>query len=475
MPSRSPARSSSSSATAASASTRRCTSTRRGSSGSRQDQREAPRGRPPADASAARAGRRARPRRRDRRPRRGPRRRVPAGTRRARAGRHARRASRGSWRARPFLAAQRGERIGIVGPNGAGKTTLLRTIAGDLPPLDGIVAFGHSVQLGYLAQLRDAGDPRRDGPRRAARGDPGHARRGARLPRAVPVPRRRRRSRRCGRCPAASGRGSSSRCSGSCRRTCSSSTSRRTTSTSRRARRSRRSCAESPATLLVVSHDRRLLETICEQLWVVDDGAAVAVRRRLPRLARGGRGRLDRGEGEAEQARDGSGRARGPAATAQLERRGRDQRCRRTTTPAAPAARPSERSRRRHRSPPGRSDGSRSCRRTPTGARRRRSTRELTRLGLRKSQLELAMGIPSVTANFVEMRRVTSELADVDRRSPTPRTPGSSSRSAPRDESTRSRHRPHRARSAAASRRSPAGCGAAGRASSSTPTRSHAT
>ena len=30
----------------------------------------------------------------------------------------------------PFLAAQRGERIGIVGPNGAGKTTLLRTIAG---------------------------------------------------------------------------------------------------------------------------------------------------------------------------------------------------------------------------------------------------------------------------------------------------------------------------------------------------------
>ena len=33
--------------------------------------------------------------------------------------------------------------------------------------------------------------------------------------------------------------------------------------------------AESPATLLVVSHDRRLLETICEKLWVVDDGMAV--------------------------------------------------------------------------------------------------------------------------------------------------------------------------------------------------------
>ena len=32
----------------------------------------------------------------------------------------------------------------------------------------------------------------------------------------------------------------------------------------------------SPATLLVVSHDRRLLETVCDKLWVVDDGGAVA-------------------------------------------------------------------------------------------------------------------------------------------------------------------------------------------------------
>ena len=34
--------------------------------------------------------------------------------------------------------------------------------------------------------------------------------------------------------------------------------------------------AESPATLLVVSHDRRLLETVCEKLWVVGEGSAVA-------------------------------------------------------------------------------------------------------------------------------------------------------------------------------------------------------
>ena len=39
---------------------------------------------------------------------------------------------------------------------------------------------------------------------------------------------------------------------------------------------------------------------------------------------------------------------------------------------------------------------------------------ELTRLGLRKNHLELAMGDPAVQANFVEMRRVTSELADID-------------------------------------------------------------
>jgi hypothetical protein len=39
---------------------------------------------------------------------------------------------------------------------------------------------------------------------------------------------------------------------------------------------------------------------------------------------------------------------------------------------------------------------------------------DLSRLGLRKSQLELAMATPGVAANFVEMRRVTSELADVE-------------------------------------------------------------
>jgi hypothetical protein len=39
---------------------------------------------------------------------------------------------------------------------------------------------------------------------------------------------------------------------------------------------------------------------------------------------------------------------------------------------------------------------------------------DLTRLHLRKNHLELAMADPSVAANFVEMRRVTSELADIE-------------------------------------------------------------
>jgi hypothetical protein len=39
---------------------------------------------------------------------------------------------------------------------------------------------------------------------------------------------------------------------------------------------------------------------------------------------------------------------------------------------------------------------------------------DLTRLNLRKNHLELAMADPAVASNYVEMRRVTSELADVE-------------------------------------------------------------
>jgi len=39
---------------------------------------------------------------------------------------------------------------------------------------------------------------------------------------------------------------------------------------------------------------------------------------------------------------------------------------------------------------------------------------DLTRLGLRRGQIQLALADPSIQANFVELRRLTSELADVE-------------------------------------------------------------
>jgi ATP-binding cassette subfamily F protein 3 len=46
----------------------------------------------------------------------------------------------------------RGERIGIVGPNGSGKTTLLKTILGSQEPVRGRITVGQNVRIGYYAQ-----------------------------------------------------------------------------------------------------------------------------------------------------------------------------------------------------------------------------------------------------------------------------------------------------------------------------------
>jgi ATP-binding cassette, subfamily F, member 3 len=298
----------------------------------------------------------------------------------------------------PFLAARRGERIGIVGPNGAGKTTLLRTIAGDLPPLDGTLTFGNAVQPGYLAQLRGAAIP------------------GATvldaLLEAVPV-------------TAGEARGYLARF------LFRGDDAFKDVSSLSGGERSRLELAllgimpsnlllldeptnhldipareaieafmsSSPATLLVVSHDRRLLETVCDKLWVVDDGAAVpfdggyrawraavadgwtvarAVDQEAARLRSGKRPASVTGHPS-------NGTAKASAAPA----------------PAAPAfakARP-----RRERL-------------SKDAYRRQKATVEadLTRLNLRKNHLELAMGDPQIASNYVEIRRVTSELADVE-------------------------------------------------------------
>ncbi|MGW0017340.1 ABC-F family ATP-binding cassette domain-containing protein [Rhodococcus sp. NPDC003382] len=54
-----------------------------------------------------------------------------------------------TWRLGP------GERIGLVGVNGSGKTTLLRTLAGELEPASGRRVQGQTVEIGWLRQELD--------------------------------------------------------------------------------------------------------------------------------------------------------------------------------------------------------------------------------------------------------------------------------------------------------------------------------
>jgi len=50
------------------------------------------------------------------------------------------------------LELERGEHVVLVGPNGAGKTTLIETLAGRREPAAGSVRTGHNVKLGFLSQ-----------------------------------------------------------------------------------------------------------------------------------------------------------------------------------------------------------------------------------------------------------------------------------------------------------------------------------
>ena len=294
----------------------------------------------------------------------------------------------------PFLAAQRGERIGIVGPNGAGKTTLLRTIAGDLPALDGILTFGNAVQLGYLAQLREAaivGTTVLDALTEAFPVTQGEAR--AYLARFLF-----RGDDAFKEVRSLSG-GERSRLELALLGIQPSNLLLLDEPTNHLDIPAREAIEAfmtgSPATLLVVSHDRRLLETVCEKLWVVDDGAAV----QFEGGYRAWRTAIAAGWTVATALEAEAARLRGGRTGASVARP--------TAAPIAATAMPAP-------SAPARSK--RGPRLSKDAYRKQRAAvdADLTRLGLRKSHLELALGDPALAANYVEMRRVTSELADVE-------------------------------------------------------------
>jgi len=50
------------------------------------------------------------------------------------------------------LSLSPGDRIGLLGPNGAGKSTLIKVLAGEMSPLKGLYQAAESLHIGYFAQ-----------------------------------------------------------------------------------------------------------------------------------------------------------------------------------------------------------------------------------------------------------------------------------------------------------------------------------
>ncbi len=59
------------------------------------------------------------------------------------------------------IRLERGDCAAIIGPNGSGKTTLIKTLLGEISPLRGSVSLGDNVKIGYFAQAHDQLDGHR--------------------------------------------------------------------------------------------------------------------------------------------------------------------------------------------------------------------------------------------------------------------------------------------------------------------------
>ncbi|MEO8606272.1 MAG: ribosomal protection-like ABC-F family protein [Chloroflexota bacterium] len=60
----------------------------------------------------------------------------------------------------PDITLWRGEVAALIGPNGVGKSTFLKTALGELPPLSGEVKIGAAVKVGYFAQAHELLNPK---------------------------------------------------------------------------------------------------------------------------------------------------------------------------------------------------------------------------------------------------------------------------------------------------------------------------
>ncbi len=290
------------------------------------------------------------------------------------------------------IVLDRGERIGIVGPNGAGKTTLLKSVAGLLPPLSGEIRISDGVVPGYLAQVRAAGlhgSTVIDALRAAVPVETNEARahlarflfRGADVEKQVGVLSGGERSRLelaiLGLLPSnlllldePTNHLDVDACESL-----------------------ERFLLDGERTVLLVSHDRRLLERICTALWIVGEGRVV---------------RFDGGWRSWRAAVADGWSLDSALSTASTPSPGVRTRAESESAPDRGAASTARRAARARTGPP-------AARLSKEQVRRRRAAvdADLERYGLRKSQLELELLDPKVAASYTELARVSSELADV--------------------------------------------------------------